>query len=112
MAGDTGNTFPARENDVENALGWETRSGTVRPLLSCLVSLSLSLPICKVSFLPPLNFCGSVAPLARAQGEGRRMRADTKAVSYRDKSGTDPGNSKRKRAGGKSFTAVGTFHLV
>lgn len=55
-------------------------TGTVRPLLSCLVSLSLSLPICKVSFLPLLNFCGSVAALARAQGEGRRMRADTKAV--------------------------------
>lgn len=26
MAGDTGNTFPVREDGVENALGWETRS--------------------------------------------------------------------------------------
>lgn len=72
MARVAGNTFPVRKDGVENAVGWET-PGTQRgpeTFLSCLVSLSLSLSI-EVSFLPALNFCGSVAHLAQHRERGR-----------------------------------------
>lgn len=78
MAGVAGHTLPLREDGVENALGWETPYSlqAVRPSLSCLVSPSLSLPICKVNFLPALNFSGSVAPLAEhwERAGGGRLR--------------------------------------
>lgn len=80
VAGEAGNSSPAREGSVEDALGREI-PGFQRgceTVVSCLASLNLNLPICKMSFLPALNFCGSVAPCGRAQGEGRSMEGRRK----------------------------------
>ena len=46
--------------------------------VSFVASLSLSLSVCKMSFLPAPNFCGSEAPLAEHGGEGRRMEGQGK----------------------------------
>lgn len=78
MARVAGSTFPVRKDGVENAVGWET-PGTQRgreTFLSCLVSLSLSPSIWKASFLPALNFCGSVGHLAEHRERGRMEDAD------------------------------------
>lgn len=57
--------------------------------VNCSVSLNLNLPLCKVSFLPALNFCGSAAP----QAEHRERAGDAGPLESR----TNPGSSERRK---------------